>query len=164
MDLKSVGWSTTLPWGIALVLMPLAGWVSDLLMRRTGSVRRARVHVIWICQLLAVLFFIPVMFVSEATTAVVFISLAIGFSMAPNSPYYSICADLFPPRTGIATGIIVTFFSVSGIVCPWITGWIADVAGGFGPAFATLCVVVGSGVVGLLVFADGRTSASPATA
>jgi nitrate/nitrite transporter NarK len=158
MDLKSVGWSSTLPWAIALVLMPIGGWLSDVIMTRTGSTRAARVHVISVCQLLAVLFFIPVMFAGSVTTAVIFISIAIGFSMAPNGPYYSICADLFPTRTGMATGIIVTFFSLSGIVCPWITGWIADVAGGFGPAFATLCVVVGSGVVGLLVFARGEAT------
>ena len=158
MDLKSVGWSSTLPWAIALVLMPIGGWLSDVIMTRTGSTRAARVHVIWICQLLAVLFFIPVMFAGSVTTAVIFISIAIGFSMAPNGPYYSICADLFPTRTGLATGVVVTLFSLSGIVCPWITGWIADVAGGFGPAFATLCVVVGSGVVGLLVFATGEAT------
>jgi ACS family hexuronate transporter-like MFS transporter len=158
MDLKSVGWSSTLPWAIALVLMPIGGWLSDVIMTRTGSTRAARVHVIWVCQLLAVLFFIPVMFAGSVTTAVIFISIAIGFSMAPNGPYYSICADLFPTRTGLATGVVVTLFSLSGIVCPWITGWIADVAGGFGPAFATLCVVVGSGVVGLLVFATGEAT------
>ena len=163
MDLESVGWSSTLPWAIALVLMPIGGWLSDAIMTRTGRTRAARVHLIWICQLLAVLFFIPVMLVSSVSWAVVFVSLAIGFSMAPNSPYYSICADLFPTRTGTATGIIVTFFSLSGIACPWITGWIADVAGGFGPAFATLCVVVGSGVVGLLVFATGETRETRAT-
>jgi len=82
--------------------------------------------------------------------------------MAPNSPYYSICAELFPPRTGTATGVIVTFFSAAGIVCPWITGWIADVAGGFGPAFATLCVVVGTGVLGMLIFARDEPAASRA--
>ncbi len=163
MDLKSVGWSSTLPWAIALVLMPIGGWLSDAIMTRTGRTRTARVHLIWICQLLAVLFFIPVMFVGSVTWAVIFVSLAIGCSMAPNSPYYSICADLFPKRTGMATGVIVTFFSLSGIVCPWITGWIADVAGGFGPAFATLCVVVGSGVLGMLIFATGEPPARRAS-
>jgi MFS transporter, ACS family, hexuronate transporter len=155
MDLKTVGWSSTLPWAIALVLMPVGGWLSDAIMARTGRTRTARVHLIWVCQLLAVLFFLPVPMVGSAGWAVVCISLAIGFSMAPNSPYYSICADLFPSRAGVATGVIVTFFSASGVVCPWVTGWIADVAGGFGPAFATLCVVVGSGVAGMLLFARG---------
>ena len=113
MNLKSVGYFSTLPWAVSLLLMPLAGWCSDWIMRRTGRMRSARVHLIWICQLVAVIFFIPVMFVSTATSAVAFVSIAIGFSMAPNSPYYSICADLFPGRTGVATGFIVTFlFSV----------------------------------------------------
>ena len=159
MDLGSVGWSTTLPWAIALLLMPIAGWLSDAIMVRTRRVRTARVHIIWICQSIAVMFFIPVMFVDSVTWAVIFVSLAIGFSMAPNSPYYSICADLFKGRTGLATGVIVTFFSLSGVLCPVITGWLADLGGGFGPAFTALCVVVGSGVVGMLVFASGRPPA-----
>ena len=156
MDLGSVGWSTTLPWAIALLLMPIAGWMSDAFMARTGRVRAARVHIIWVCQSIAVVFFIPVMLVDSVTWAVIFVSLAIGFSMAPNSPYYSICADLFPGRTGLATGVIVTFFSLSGVLCPVITGWLAELGGGFGPAFTALCVVVGSGVVGMLLFATGR--------
>ncbi len=167
MNLKSVGYFSTLPWALSLLLMPLAGWCSDWIMRRTGRMRSARVHLIWICQLVAVIFFIPVMFVSTATSAVAFVSIAIGFSMAPNSPYYSICADLFPGRTGVATGFIVTFFSLSGIVCPTITGWLAEGEGGFTMAFAALCLVVGSAAIGMLVFArdeiparDGVTEAS----
>ncbi len=159
LDLKSVGWSSTLPWAIALLLMPIAGWISDAIMARTGSVRSARVHLIWICQSLAVICFIPVIFVHSVGWAVMFISLAIGFSMAPNSPYYSICADLFKGRTGLATGMIVTFFSLSGVLCPVITGWLAEAGGGFAPAFTALCVVVGSGVIGMLCFASGRPPA-----
>ncbi|MCH2183240.1 MAG: MFS transporter [Mariniblastus sp.] len=164
MQLKSVGYWSTLPWAIALVLMPLAGWLSDFIMRRTGRTRAARVHLIWVCQLLAVLFFIPVIFVNTVTWAVLFVSIAIGFSMAPNSPYYSICADLFPGRTGVATGFIVTLFSVSGIVCPSITGWLAEGEGGFTMAFTALCVVVGSGVLGMLLFASGRVEPAGHTA
>lgn len=160
MKLKSVGYFSTLPWGLSLLLMPIAGWLSDYIMRRTGRTRAARIHLIWICQLLAVVFFVPVMLVDSATYAVVFVSIAIGFSMAPNSPYYSICADLFPTRTGVATGYIVTFFSLSGIVCPSITGWLAQGEGGFTMAFSALCVVVGSAAIGMLVFAKGEVDPS----
>lgn len=156
MELKSVGYYSTLPWALAFILIPIFGALSDMLMHKTDSTRIARVHVIWICQLLAVLFFIPVIFVSDITAAVIFISLAIGFSMAPNSPYYSICADLFPAQTGVATGMIVTFFSASGVICPWVTGWLAGGDGGFATAFTALCVVVGSGVLGMLIFAKGN--------
>ncbi|MAI70761.1 MAG: hypothetical protein CMM01_07615 [Rhodopirellula sp.] len=159
MKLKSVGYFSTLPWALALILMPIAGWLSDYIMRRTGRTRAARVHLIWICQIAAVIFFVPVMLVESATWAVVFVSIGIGFSMAPNSPYYSICADLFPQRTGVATGYIVTFFSLSGIVCPTITGWLAQGSGGFTMAFSALCVVVGSAAIGMLVVAKDRSKA-----
>ena len=155
MKLQEVGFSSTLPWVLAIILMPIAGWLSDRIMAKTGRVRTARVHLIWICQVLAVLCFIPVIFIGSVTWAVIFVSLAIGFSMAPNSPYYSICADLFQKRAGMATGVIVTFFSISGVACPWITGWLAETEAGFGAAFAALCVVVGSGVLGMLFFASG---------
>ncbi len=158
MRLESVGYFSTLPWAVSLLLMPLAGWCSDWIMRRTGRMRSARVHLIWVCQLVAVVFFIPVMFVSTATSAVAFVSIAIGFSMAPNSPYYSICADLFPSRTGVATGFIVTFFSLSGIVCPTITGWLAEGEGDFTMAFTALCVVVGSAAIGMLLFAKDEAA------
>jgi MFS family permease len=160
MKLKSVGFFSTLPWAMSLLLMPLAGWTSDWIMRRTGSIRAARVHLIWIFQLVAVLFFIPVMFVSTASWAVAFVSMAIGFSMAPNSPYYSVCADLFPTRTGVATGFIVTFFSLSGIVCPAITGWLAEGKGGFTMAFTALCIVVGSAAIGMFLFARGEIASA----
>ncbi len=156
MDLQKVGFFSPLPWVIAIVLMPVTGWLSDLIMQRTGSTRLARVHVIWICQLVSLLCFIPVIFMSSVVAAVIFVSIAIGFSMAPNSPYYSICADLFPSRAGLATGIIVTFFSASGVISPVLSGWLADTFGGFDAAFAALSIVVASSVLGLLIFASGR--------
>ncbi len=153
MDLKATGWFSVLPWGIALVLMMGAGWLSDWLMVRTGSVRTARVHLIWVGQALAVGFFGALLLVRDPTVAVVLLSLAIGFAMMPNAPYYSICTDLFPDRSGAATGILVTCFSASGIVSPVLTGWLSHVSGGFDAAIAALIVIVGSAVVGMVIFA-----------
>ena len=154
--MSSVGLFTTLPWTAAIVLMGLAGWLSDHLKIRTGRTRIARVHVIWICQSIAVFCFIPVSMAGSLTTAIIFLSIGIGFSVAPNSLYYSICADLFPSRAGTAAGAIVTFFSLGGIVSPWVTGWIADSLGGFGPAFTVSCAVVASAVLALVVMARGE--------
>ena len=124
-----------------------------LLMKRTGSIRVSRVHVIWICQLMAVLFFTPLLFQVSSTTAMICLSLAIGFSMMPNSLYYSICTDLSHDHAGAATGIMITFFSVSGIVSPLLTGWLSDVFGGFGAAFGALVFFVSTAVLGMVIFA-----------
>ena len=153
MKLTTIGWFSSLPWALAVILMPLAGWISDRLMVRTGNIRTARVHIIWICQLMATLFFIPLMFSQSPAVAVACLSLAIGFSMMPNSPYYSICTDLFRQRSGAATGILVTFFSLSGIVSPLLTGWLTDAFGGFASAFGALVVLIGSAVLGMLLLA-----------
>ena len=83
-----------------------------------------------------------------------------GFSMMPNSLYYSICTDLSHERAGAATGIMITFFSVSGIVSPALTGRLTDVFGGFGAAFGALVFFVVTAVLGMLLFAhpDSRGS------
>ncbi len=161
IDLKATGWFSVLPWGIALGLMVLAGWLSDWLMARTGSVRVARVHLIWIGQAVAVGFFGALLLVRDPVLAVVCLSLAIGFAMMPNAPFYSICTDLFPNQSGAATGILVTFFSASGIVSPLLTGWLSHVFGGFEVAIGALILIVGSAVFGMVAFArpDARLAA-----
>jgi len=153
LDLTQIGWFATLPWALSIVLMLIAGWLSDRVMKRTGRVRASRVHIIWVAQLVAALLFVPLLFEPSSGVAVVFLSLAIGFSMMPNSPYYAICNEVFSRNSGAATGIMVTFFSVSGIVSPLLTGWLSDVFDGFAPAFGALIAIVGSAVVGMVLFA-----------
>ena len=153
MKLTTIGWFSTLPWAIAIVLMPIAGWISDRLMVRTGSIRKSRIHIIWICQLVAAAFFIPLIFATSSTIAIACLSFAIGISMMPNSPYYSICTDLFREDAGAATGIMISFFSLSGIVSPLLTGWLTHKFGGFSAAFIALAALVISAVLGLALFA-----------
>ena len=154
MDVTKIGWFSVLPWAIALVLMPLGGLISDRIMARSGSIRASRVHLIWICQAIAVLFFAALIFAPNSKIALVCLSLAIGFAMMPNAPYYSICSDPFPRQAGSATGIIVTFFSASGIISPLLTGWLSVVFGGFGAAIVALIVIVGTAVAGMVLFAQ----------
>ena len=153
MKLTSIGWFSTLPWGLSCVLIPLIGWYSDHRMKRTGRIRSSRVHPIWIFQLLGALCFVPLIFAHSQQLAVWMLSLGIGLSMAANAPYYSICTDLFPNRAGAATGLMVTFFSISGLTTPVLTGWLTDAFGGFDAAFASLAIFVATGALGMLLFA-----------
>jgi len=79
----------------------------------------------------------------------------------PNSPYYSICTDLFQRDAGAATGIMVTFFSVSGIVSPLLTGWLTDLFGGFAAAFTALVVLVTTSILGMLFLAKPDPGNAP---
>lgn len=163
VNLQTIGWFSTAPWALAIVGMLLVGYFSDRIFIRTHSVRKARVHLIWVFQLLAALSFLPLLFVESQAWAVVWLSIGIGLSMSPNGPYYSICRDIFPRQTGAATGVIVTFFSASGVVVPWLVGWLTDAFGGFDVAFVVLSVIVASGAAGMLFFARGEAISTPAS-
>ena len=73
--------------------------------------------------------------------------------MAPNAPYFAIISDLYGKRTGAATGIMVTFFSASGLLMPVIVGLLTDLNGSFAAAFILMASIVASGALGLLLFA-----------
>ncbi|MEE3327269.1 MAG: MFS transporter [Myxococcota bacterium] len=161
-DLQTIGFFSIAPWAVAIVGMLLIGTLSDRIFIRTRSVRKARVHLIWVFQFLAAISFLPLLLVESQVWAVIWLSIGIGLSMSPNGPYYSICSDLFPKQTGAATGIIVTFFSASGVVVPWLVGWLTDTFGGFDVAFIVLSVIVTSGALGMLFFARGETESSQA--
>ena len=151
--LATIGWFTTLPWALSIVGMVLIGALSDRLFRASSDVRRARIHLIWILQLCAAASFVPLASVTSSGWAVFWLTLGISFSMSANGPYYSICTDLFPKSAGAATGIIVTFFSASGVLIPFAVGWLTDTTASFDTAFLMLAGIVGSGALGLLIFA-----------
>ena len=151
--LSTIGWFSTLPWGLAIILMQLVGWWSDARHRTSGDSRNSRVVPILIFQLLAAGCFIPLAFVTQPFWAVLWLTLGVGCSMAPNAPYYSIISDLFRERTGAATGIMITFFSASGLLMPVIVGWLTDLNGSFDAAFILMASIVASGAVGLFLFA-----------
>ena len=163
VKLQQIGWFSTAPWALSIAGMLLVGYFSDHLFLQTGSVRKGRVHLIWVFQLMAAISFVPLMFIESQEWAIVWLSLGIGMSMSPNGPYYSICSDLFPRQAGAATGIIVTFFSASGVIVPWLIGWLTDTFGGFDVAFATLAAIVASGALGMLLFARGERVPSTAS-
>ena len=153
LKLKSIGWFTTLPWGLAIILMQLVAWRSDAMHRRTGNSRTSRVYPIIIFQLLAAGCFVPLAFVDTSTWAIVWLTAGIGCSMAPNAPYYSILSDLFEDRTGSATGVMVTFFSASGLLLPVTIGLLTDSSGSFDSTFILIAAIVASGAVGMFIFA-----------
>jgi predicted MFS family arabinose efflux permease len=158
--LSTIGWFSTLPWGLAIILMQLVGWWSDALQRRSGNSRISRVYLILVFQLLAASCFIPLAFVSTPWWAVVWLTIGVGCSMAPNAPYYSIISDLYRERTGAATGIMITCFSASGLLMPVIVGMLTDLNGNFAAAFILMAAIVASGALGMFLFARPKMMAS----
>ncbi|MCY0884730.1 MAG: MFS transporter, partial [Firmicutes bacterium] len=98
LNLGRVGLFASLPWLFATVLLAATGYLSDLVLKRTGNLRYARSYPIWISLLLSGLSLLPVILVHRLEVAVLGISLAVGFGMAANSAYYAVNVDLAPSR------------------------------------------------------------------
>ncbi len=152
LDLKQVGTFAILPWLVAAVLLWGFGYMSDALLRKTGSLRISRSHPIWISQLLAGLCILPVIVVHDLSVMLVFISLAVGLSMSANAAFYAINVDVARERAGTALGVMDTFFAVSGFVAPFVTGWLVGLTGNFVSAFSLMALLALSSVAVVILF------------
>ncbi|MGH7486266.1 MAG: MFS transporter, partial [bacterium] len=152
LNLRQVGIFSILPWLLATLLLWGFGYLSDALLRRTGSLRIARSHPIWISQLLAGSCILPVIFVHDLSVMLVFISLAVGLSMSPNAAFYAINVDVARERAGTALGVMDTFFAISGFLAPLVTGWVVGTTHSFNNAFWLMAGLALSSVVVVILF------------
>ena len=152
LDLKQVGLFGILPWLVAALLLWGFGYLSDALLHKTGRLRIARSHPIWISQLLAGLCILPGIYIHNLMVMLVFISLAVGLSMSANAAFYAVNVDVAKERAGTALGIMDTFFAISGFVAPLVTGWIVGVTHSFNNAFWLMALLALSSVVVVILF------------
>ena len=151
LHIKQVGLFLIAPWLTAAILLPTAGWLTDMLLKKTGSSRIARSHMIWICQLASALCFIPVMFTHSLDIAITMISLGVGLGLMPNAAFYALNCDL-ANRSGTSIGIMDCFFALAGILAPALTGMLATATGNFTAAFGLLIFFTLGSVIGVLLF------------
>ncbi len=152
MKIRETGWFLVLPWITATILLVIGGFISDRIWRNTQSIRLSRSHVIWVCQVLSAICFIPVVLFKSLPIAVIGISLGVGFGMMPNAAFYALNADLARDRVGTSLGIMDCGFALAGIVSPMMTGWLASLTGNFNAAFILLIVLTFTSAFAIILF------------
>lgn len=153
LHLKEIGIFLIAPWLTAAIMLALAGFLSDWLWVKTGSMRIARSHMIWICQLISGLCFLPVLFVGhDLNLCLLMISLGIGFGLMPNACFYALNCDLAKDRAATSLGLMDSFFALAGILAPYATGKLCDLTGNFNAAFGLLIFFTLSAVAAVLIF------------
>ncbi len=130
-----------LPWLLGTILIVIGGILSDWIWKKTGSIRLSRSHLIWICQVLSALCFIPVIMFHSLTVAIIFISLAVGIGLMPNAAFYAINADLARDRAATSLGIMDCGFALAGILAPAITGVLSHLLGSFTAAISLMVIL-----------------------
>lgn len=156
MPLLHIGWIMMIPWGFASVCIFLGGLISDWLYDRTQNERLAHVHFFWGALLVSAISFIPLLIWHNEVMAIVCLTVAISFLMLTNSLFYAICNDITFKYGGTASGIVITFFSFSGLISPLVTGGLTDLTGNFSGALLALIIVTLAAVLSLFLYGKPR--------
>ncbi len=107
----------------------LGGQTTDWLLRRTGSLTKARSLMVVACNLAALCSLLPILFVHDVTVAALCLSGGFFFAEMTIGPMWSIPMDIAPKYSGTASGIMNTGSALAAIISPVAGGWIIDVTG-----------------------------------
>jgi sugar phosphate permease len=152
INVREAGWFLTVPWITATFLILLGGVISDAIWHKTHRIRLARSHVIWICQVISAICFIPVVIYQSLPITIIGITLGIGFGLMPNAAFYAINADLARDRAGTSLGIMDCGFALAGILAPLITGFLANLTGNFNAAIGLLITLTFSSALAIILW------------
>lgn len=153
LKITTAGELLMVPWMTAAIMLTAAGFISDALWRKTGSIRVSRTHMIWVCQLLSALCFLPLVLMPHTLmSAVFFLSLGIGFGMMPNSVFYALNSDLAGDRAATSLGLMDCFLAAAGIMAPSLTGTLVTATGNFNTAIWLMIGFTLTSVLGIIIF------------
>jgi sugar phosphate permease len=105
------------------------GTVSDAILRRTGSLVRARRDVIVGAFLLSFLCMLPVLMTRDLTLITLALAGAFFFAEIVIGPIWSIPMDVAGRYSGTAAGLMNSGSALAAILSPLVFGFVADVTG-----------------------------------
>jgi sugar phosphate permease len=150
-QLQALAIYAALPLLAGVVGDTLGGLLSDLALRRTRNIRRARTVQLAVCLVAAGAFIVPAPLVASATASVILLSLSFFCLELNNAVLWVIPMDVTPEFAGTAGGMMNTGFGVAGIISPVVFGAVIQATGQWQvPFLATGALLVVGALVALL--------------
>lgn len=135
-SILKMGIFASLPFLTAFIIQPVAGYLSDWLVKRGASLTVARKGVLVTSQLCASSI-MAVGFVDDPMVAVAILTLNIAATSTVGGMMFTLVTEVSPPgMTGTVTGSMNTVGAMAGILAPTITGFIVKLTGSFQMALA----------------------------
>jgi MFS family permease len=125
----------------------LGGIVSDRILIRTGSLKRARSQMVSLCMLLTLLSLVPLMLTHDLTISIISLSLGFFFAEMTIGPMWAIPMDISPEYCGTASGMMNTGSALAAIISPVLSGYLIDLYGNWQLPFAGSMALMAIGVV-----------------
>ncbi len=133
----------------------VGGVVSDRILRRTGSVSKARVSVIVVGFLGAFLCMLPVIVVTDLVVVAICLSGAFFFAELIVAPIWAVPMDIAPQHAGTASGFMNFGFGLAGMISPVVFGAVIDATGRWDlPFVASLGLLLVGAVLALFMRPD----------
>lgn len=124
----------SLPYVFALVMLPLFGKLCDVLAIRINRNRARQTFAIGALLLAAIFLFLGAS-VTAPLPAILCLSLAVGFLMSTEGPFWSTTAEAAWPHAGTAGGVMNTAGNLAGVISTALApvlvrqiGWVATFA------------------------------------
>jgi len=125
------GWYSALPWIAAFMFQPVAGKISDWLIKRGLTVTQSRKGCIVVLQFLAASI-VCAGYVDSAILAVWILAACLAFESGASVVLWAVCAEVAPNKASASVGgIMNTAGALGGILAPIITGLLLTWTGSF---------------------------------
>jgi MFS family permease len=138
------------------------GMLSDRILARSGSLRRARCSVIAAGLFGAAVFLIPVVLVHDLTVATVALALCFFSAELVVGPIWSVPMDIAPGHAGTASGMMNLGFGLAGMISPWFFGYMIDRTGSWAYPFTASLALLFLGAALALRLRPDRPFEAPA--
>ena len=129
LNLKNSALFTTLVFSGGVIGDALGGFVSDWLLRRTGSLITARRNLVVFGMAGSLLCSLPILFTADPVSAALCLSGTFFFAELTIGPMWAIPMDIAPVHAGTASGLMNTGSALAAILSPLVFGWVIDTTG-----------------------------------
>lgn len=156
IGLRSVWIYVAPPWVAMFIMGTVVGVIADRLIARGWTVTRVRRFMQVIGSSGPALALIALASVNDATTAVVYLTLAMSLSAFSFAGFATNHLDISPRHAGVIFGISNTAGTLPGIIGVALTGLMVETTGSFASAFYLTAVVYAAGLVVWLLYSTGE--------
>ncbi|BAO90847.1 MFS transporter [Caballeronia cordobensis] len=153
LSIQKMSIVSVIPWAVGVTGLVAGGYACDWLVRKTGRAIFSR-KIVLITSLGAGAVCIGVTgTVTELTSAVTLMAVAVFFMYASFNTYFAIVLDTVEKRRVGAVGGFVHFIAnLAGIVAPALTGFLVQWSGNFKSAFVLTGIIAALGALFVAVF------------
>jgi ACS family sodium-dependent inorganic phosphate cotransporter len=156
ISLRSVWIYVAPPWVAMFIMGNVVGIIADRLIGRGWTVTRVRRFMQFIGSSGPALALIALASVNDATTAVVYLTLAMSLSSFAFAGFATNHLDIAPRHAGVIFGISNTAGTLPGIIGVALTGLMVETTGSYASAFYLTAGVYAAGLVVWQLYSTGE--------